>query len=72
VSDDAELAFPHEAAGVGRRDVQLAEVGTAWNVLALAGREIVDDDDVIAGGQEAISHVRPDEAGAASDQDARH
>ena len=39
---------------------------------ALAGREVVVDDDLGAVGQESLRHVAPDETGTAGDERPRH
>src|SRR3954454_23765708 len=58
-----------QRAAVG--DVQLLEPGPLGHVPARAGREVVDDEDVVAALEEHLRYVRADEAGASGDGDAQ-
>ena len=52
-----------------RADVERAPAGTA---RAVPGRQVVEDDDLVAGGEERLDRDRADVAGAAGDEDAGH
>ena len=49
-------------------EVALDEDGTARHHLAVAGREVVEDGDLVAGSSRTLAHVAADEAGAAGDE----
>ena len=50
-------------------DVDLVERGAGGEVLPLAAGQVVDDGHVVAQGQQAVAHVRGDEARSSGDQD---
>src|SRR6185437_12395707 len=57
-----------EGAHRGRiADVDLVELGPCWHPLALARREVVDDRDPVAAGEQGVCDVGADEPGAAGD-----
>ena len=60
VEDDVGLAELEAVADVALR----RSVGRGVQVLALAGREVVDDDHLVAALDETVDEVRPDEPGA--------
>ena len=49
-----------------------AQLGAGRDRGAMAGGEVVEDDHLVAGGQECLGRYRADIAGAACDQDPRH
>jgi len=51
---------------------QIDLVGEVGQVLALARREVVDDADLVAPGQQRARQRRSDEAGSAGDQAKAH
>jgi hypothetical protein len=57
----AKLLEDLTAAGA---DVLLEKADTPGYVLALAAREVVDDDDLVAADEEVFGHVRSDKPGA--------
>jgi len=61
----AELPENYFAAGA---DVLLEEMGTFGYVLALATREIIHDDNLVAAGEEMLGHVRANESSTARQQ----
>ena len=58
-----------ELDGLRLDHVELVKARLRVQVLALAGREIIDHEHVVAGGDERVDDVRADEPGAARDQD---
>jgi hypothetical protein len=48
-------------------DVRDDELGSLGDILAVAGREVVDDPDIVAAGKQYVDYVRADEAGASCD-----
>ena len=62
VEDDVRRAEVEAVA-----DVPLDERGGGVQVLALAGREVVDRDDLVAALDEPVDEVRPDEPGSTGD-----
>ena len=59
-------------AHVGAHEREARVLGEVREVLQPAGREVVDRDDLVAAREERVAEVRPDEPGAARDDDARH
>ena len=59
-------------AAVGVGDVRLLERRVLRNVLAAPGRQVVDDQHVVAPGEEGIRHVRAHEPGSSGYENARH
>jgi hypothetical protein len=51
-------------------ELEIRFVEQVGDVVFLAGEEVVEADDVMALGDEAIAEVRAEEAGAAGDEDA--
>ena len=69
MEDDARcepLADPHHLLEIA--DVGLDEFGARVNVDARAGREVIDDTDLMTFGQQRVDQMRPDEARATGDQ----
>src|SRR5439155_4085948 len=69
MEDDARcepLADPHHFLEIA--DVGLDEFGARVNVDARAGREVIDDTDLMTFGQQRVDQMRPDEARATGDQ----
>ena len=50
----------------------LAEGRPGRDRRAMPGRQVIEDDDLVAGGEERLDRHRADIAGAAGDQDPRH
>ena len=63
MADDGETAVPHEPRRLRRPDVVPLEPHARRHVLAASSREVVERRDVVAGAQQAVRHVRPNEAG---------
>jgi len=61
----AELPENYFAAGA---DVLLEEMGTFGYVLALATREIIHDDNLVAAGEEMLGHMRANESSTTRQQ----
>ncbi len=60
----------HNAAQrLGIPDVDLVEPRGGGKLCAASGRQIVDDVDIGARGEQGVGEVRTDEAGSTSDQD---
>ena len=58
-----------ENMGAATADVHFVEPALSGYVLALSAREVVNDDDLVAAGEEAFGHVRADKPGAPGKQD---
>ena len=56
-----------DAIGVG--DVELCELRLLRDVVARPGREVVDDEHLVASLDEGVGHVRADEPGSAGHDD---
>ena len=59
---------PRDDVLVGDRALDYEQLRVRGQVVAPAGRVVVDDDDVVAPLEQAVGKVRPDEARAAGDQ----
>src|SRR5947207_2808705 len=65
-----ELAGEHPADARAIADVRDDERDGRIEVRAVAGREVVEHDDVVVPGAEGVDDVRSEEPGAAGDEDA--
>ena len=70
MADDVGAAIECAVEQIGVRDVQLLESGAVRNVRLLPGRQVVDDDHLVASSEEGVGHVRADEARATGDDHA--
>jgi hypothetical protein len=72
VTDDVDAGLERTVQGIRVGDIESLERCVLGNVLAPPGRKIVDDQHVVAPGEERICHVRPNEPGSSSHENARH
>src|SRR5205823_4503055 len=68
VDADVGTDLPEELAQQCVADVELFEARRVRDVLALSGRQVVDDDDLVATGDKRVHDVRADEARAPGDE----
>ena len=63
------LLDPKQFVDPGRVQIHLVEAGIRLQMLDVPGREVVEDDHVVAVGHEPVGDVRSDEARPARDED---
>jgi hypothetical protein len=69
VEADLGLGLAESLVEGADEDAPLHEPGGGVDVLAPAAAEVVDDDDVVAAGEQRVDEVRADEAGPAGDEE---
>ena len=72
MANDVHACLERAFEGLGVGDVHLLERRLLRNVLPAPGREVVDNQHVVAPGQEGIRHVRPHESGSSGYENLRH
>jgi hypothetical protein len=72
MADDVDAVLECAFQGAGVCDVEQLERRVLGNVLPLSGRQVVDDQHVVAAGDECIRHVRSDEPGSSCYENACH
>jgi hypothetical protein len=60
---------PKQLVDPGRVEIHLVEAGVRLHVLDVPGRQVVEDDHLVAVGQQPVGDMRADEAGAPGDED---
>ncbi len=73
MEDDLGLGVPQQSGGRGLVAVVAdLEPGARGDRAAMAGRQVIEHHDVVAGGKERLDGDRADIAGAAGHEDAGH
>ena len=73
VEDRVDLAVDVDVLGdVVLDELEALVAGEVADVARVAGEQVVERDDRVPVGQQAVGEMRADESGAAGDQDARH
>jgi hypothetical protein len=68
VAENLWTRLPEDLLSAGE-NILFAEAGALGYVLALSAREVLNDDDLVAAGEEAFGHVRADKHGSPGKQD---
>ncbi len=69
VDENLDLALDQQASGLGRSHIEDRELGAVRDVLLAAAREVVHNQDVVAGRHQSLGDVAADEAGTTGDAD---